>query len=131
VLKQTNGVGGRLRLKAILQLVLLLLVVGCTTVHIQNATVTETRYPGLLVLQVTPLPGAFVTVTQGLGLTVGNRSATLGYLQESLFTAPDAAGCRVFIVTKNAAELKSSLKALGHIEGLQEANCTIVIGEAP
>lgn len=120
-----------MKLRAILQFVPLLLIVGCTTVQIHNATVTETRYPGLLVLTVKPLPGTSLTITQGLGLTVVNRSATLGYLHESLFTAPDVAGCRVFIITKNAAELKSSLKALGHIDGLRDADCTVIIGEAP
>lgn len=123
--------GGRLRLGATLLLLLSLVKAGCTTVHINNATVTETRYPGLLILNVTPLSGASLIVTHGVGLIAANRSVTLGYLSESLFTATDAAGCRVFVVVKNPAELKSSLKALSHIDGLREADCTIVIGEAP
>lgn len=107
---------------------LLLLMAGCTTVRIYNASVTEEKYPGLLVLKIAPLPGATLTVTQGLGLTLAQRSATLGYLNESVFTAPDASGCRVFIVTNDAAEVDSALKALGRLDTLREAHCTVLVG---
>ena len=109
---------------------LLLLMAGCTTVRIYNATVTEERYPGLLVLKVSALPGASLTVTQGVGLTLAQRSATLGYLSESVFTAPDASGCRVFILTKDAAEIESALKALGRLDSLRDAHCMVLMGDS-
>ena len=73
---------------------LLLLMAGCTTVRIYNASVTEEKYPGLLVLKVLPLPGATLTASQDLGLKRAQRSDRLGYLNESVFAAPDASGCR-------------------------------------
>lgn len=85
---------------------------GCSTVEIRNADVTETRHFGLVVLQVRPqATGAALVITNGLGLTLGTSSLTLGYLAETAVLAGDLSACRAFIVVSDAEQL-AALSAL-------------------
>lgn len=82
------------------------LLAACTTVTVHNASVSRFQVPGLTVLQIHPdATDASVVVTQGFGLVFGGRSATLGYLDETVMLVPDAAVCRVFILVRTAEEL--------------------------
>jgi hypothetical protein len=107
----------------------ILLMAGCATVHIHNATITEERYPGLLILKVAPLSGAFLIQTQGGGLVASGHSLTLGYLKETIIMAPDASECRLIIVAKNSDEVKSILQSVGRMGSTWDRTCSIIVGE--
>jgi len=80
---------------------------ACTTVTIHNADVVTTSHLGIVALQVKPdRERASIVVTDGIGLTLGVRSATLGYLGETVFLAPDAGACRAFIFVNDRAQLE-------------------------
>jgi hypothetical protein len=88
-------------------------VAGCTTVQIHNADVEQTGHLGIVVIKVQPgSTRSSVIVTNGIGLTLGLNSATLGYLAETVFLAPDAGACRAVIVIKDPVELQQLLTAL-------------------
>lgn len=86
---------------------------GCTTVTIHNAEVSRQTYPGWVQLTVTPhAQGVSLVRSSGLGLVLGPRSASLGWLDETHWTTRDAHACRVLVLVKDAAEAERLL-ALG------------------
>lgn len=97
---------------------------------IYNASVTEKIYPGLLSLNVSPLPGGALTLTKGLGFTFGQNSTTLGYLNELVFIAPDTSGCRVVMFANNVAQIDLALRSLGGLDSFRDSHCTVLIGGA-
>ena len=51
--------------------------------------------------------GASLVITNGLGLTLGTSSLTLGYLAETTVLASDLSACRAFIVVSDASQLQA------------------------
>jgi hypothetical protein len=85
---------------------------GCTTVHVHGATV-DTVHSTHLRLAIKPERGtATVVVTRGIGVVLGQRSATLGYLDETTVLIPPDAECQTFIFVKDDSQLDSLRTAL-------------------
>jgi len=103
----------RKTLGALLLVQLCLVLAGCASVRIENADVLERRYPGFVVLSVTPRPdGAAIVRSQGVGLMVGMTGTTIGYMNESAFVTFDPKACRLFIAVETEAQVDALVKAL-------------------
>jgi hypothetical protein len=100
-------------LPIILGLIALFLILGmsvssCTIVRVAGGEPEITQKFGIVNLQLKGVNGQpLIVSTAGLGLTFGGSSTTLGWLQEVIITAPDAAKCRVFIVVEKKADLEN------------------------
>jgi hypothetical protein len=88
---------------------------ACTTLHIENAAVSEHLYPGLVFLSIAPSSDkAAIVRTTGIGLVIGSRSFAFGYLAETQFLISDITACRTFIVVPTSEDvdaLKRAFKA--------------------
>lgn len=97
-----------------------LLLSACTTVEVHNATVQRQLYPGWVQLRIEPAAqGATLVRSSGLGLVLGPRSLSLGWLDETLWTSRDAQACRVLVVVRNAAEARGLLDSPPFKDGAQ------------
>jgi hypothetical protein len=100
-------------LSIILGLIALFLILGmsvssCTIVRVAGTEPEITQKFGIVNLQMKGVNGQpLIVSTAGLGLTFGGSSTTLGWLQEVIITAPDAAKCRVFIVVETKDDLET------------------------
>lgn len=84
---------------------------GCTHVQVYGASVeTESKF-GIAFVKITPGPNVpSAVITEGVGLTVGSQSTTIGWGKEEVVAFPDAAACRVIIlVEKNSADRLAEL----------------------
>jgi hypothetical protein len=94
---------------------------GCTVLQVTNADFIEHYYPGVAVISVLPTSSAASVVSiRGIGLTVGARGGTLGYLNETTFSAPDLAVCRTFIVVELEEQAQALLDVLKNRNDLQD-----------
>lgn len=85
---------------------------GCTTVHVHGATI-DTVHSTYLRLAIQPESRrATIVVTRGIGIVLGQRSATLGYLDETMVLIPPNAECQTFIFVKTDSQLDSLRTAL-------------------
>ena len=110
---------------AALLIQLFLALTGCASVRIENADVVEKRYPGFVVLSITPRPDAAVIVrSRGVGLVVGLSGTTLGYMDESAFVTFDSKACRLFIAVETQAQIDAVVKALA-AEGQARDVCVV------
>jgi hypothetical protein len=101
-------------------LVLLPWLCGCTTVQVHNAEVRERVYPGWVRLEIRPAAqGATLVRSQGLGLVLGPRSLSLGWLDEVWWSSRDAQACRVLLVLRDAAQAKGLLASPPFKDGMQ------------
>jgi hypothetical protein len=100
---------------------IVLATAGCTTVEIRNADLVETRHYGLVLLQVRPqATDASLVITQGVGLTLGVSSLTLGYLAETAVLSSDVNACRAFIVVNDPSQLAALSGLLSENPELQQ-----------
>jgi hypothetical protein len=97
------------------------LVSACTVVKVHNAEVRHQLYPGLLQLQVLPAAdGVSLVRTQGLGLSLGPRSTSLGWTDELHWLSRDPTACRVLIVVRTAQEAQALMKQAPFRDGAKD-----------
>lgn len=97
-------------------IVLLINMQACAVVNIHGGKVSTTYYPGLAVVNVYENPDSPTVVsTNGLGLVFSAKSATLGWIQESLATIPDASKCWIIFIDTNS---ENSVKAITELNKL-------------
>lgn len=114
---------GRIYLHAMVRrfsgVVVIAFLAGCTTVTVHNGTVEQTRHFGIVNVSVKPdVAAATVVATRSLGLAIGTRTGTLGYLNEVAFIAPDASKCRLMIVIRDLSEMKELEAQLGRLPAM-------------
>lgn len=103
-------------------------LVGCSTVHIHGANV-DTVKSTFLRVAVKPEPrNATVVITRGIGIVLGQRSATLGYLDETTVLIPPDAQCQTFIFVKDKSQVDSLRKSLRANPALHQL-CVLSLGE--
>lgn len=94
---------------------------GCAVIQVTNADVIEHYYPGIAVISVFPTSSATSVLSiRGIGLTIGARGGTFGYLKETTFSAPDQAVCRTFIVVELEEQAQALLDVLKNRNDLQD-----------
>lgn len=101
---------------------------GCSTVHVYGANV-DTVKSTFLRVAVKPEPrNATVVLTRGIGIILGQRSATLGYLDETTVLIPPDAQCQTFIFVKDKSQVDSLRNSLRANPALHQL-CVLSLGE--
>jgi hypothetical protein len=93
-------------LRSFLALVAVLMCIGgCTTIHIQSdGNVRTERTTGRVIVQVSDNATSTIVDTTGVGLVLGQRSGTLGWMREiSAWVDPTACHAVFFTATQEEA----------------------------
>lgn len=103
---------------------------GCSKVRIIGANPSTSWNLGVVNVQV-PVNGdvPVLVATEGLGLTLAAKSATLGWLRELVILVPDSTKCRIFIVVQTDEELRALKETFAQNNKLFENICVFSKGE--